>query len=242
MERTTIRGSAYHRRAMHDGFHHVKASPTPYPLSPGSTALVVIDMQLDFLAPQGWAGALGHDVTQLHPAIEPIATLLEAWRERGWPVMHTREVHVPDLSDCPPSQRQRAPRRKRIGDDGAMGRFLVDGEHGTGIIPELAPIEGELVIDKPGHGMFWATQLHAILQANCITHLVLTGASTELAVQSSLREAHDRGYVCLLVDDATESYDPAFKAATLAMIGTPRTMLGWHASSQAVLRALRQGF
>jgi len=225
---------------MRDGFLHVKAAPTPYPLSPGSTALVVIDMQLDFLAPRGYASGLGHDVTRLHPAIAPIAVLLDAWRTRGWPVMHTRESHAADLTDCPPMHRSRAPRRKRIGDDGPMGRFLVEGQHGTGIVPELAPLEGELVLDKPAHGMFWGTRLQEILQANCITHLVLTGASTETAVESSLREAHDRGYTCLLVADATESYDPALKAATLAMIGGARAMLGWHATSDALLHALRQ--
>ncbi len=223
---------------MRDGFFHVKASPTPYPLSPGSTALVVIDMQLDFLAPRGYASGLGHDVTRLHSAIQPIAELLDTWRTRGWPVLHTRESHAADLADLSTIQRERAPRRKRIGDDGPMGRFLVRGDHGTGIIPELAPIDGELVIDKPGHGMFWSTPLHDLLQRNCITHLVLTGSRTETAVESSLREAHDRGYACLVVEDATESYDPARKAATLSMIGSPRAMLGWHATSAALQRAL----
>jgi nicotinamidase-related amidase len=225
---------------MRDGYYHVKAQPSEYRLSPGSTALVVIDMQLDFLAPGGFGASLGNDVTRLHPAIVPIETLLDAWRTRGWPVMHTREAHKPDLSDCPPSKWARGPRRKKIGDDGPMGRILVAGERGTEIIPELAPTPGELVIDKPGKGMFWKTDVHEILQRNCITHLVFTGVTTEVCVQTSMREANDRGYECLLVEDATESYFPEFKAATLQMIAAQGAIVGWHATSQALLRALRQ--
>ena len=225
---------------MRDGYHHVKAQPSEYRLSPGNTALVVVDMQLDFLAPGGYATGLGHDVTRLHPAIAPIETLLDAWRTRGWPVMHTRETHKPDLSDVPPSKRTQAPRRKRIGDDGPMGRYLVAGERGAEIIPELAPWPGELVIDKPGKGMFWPTHLQEILQRNCITHLVFAGARTEASVQASMREATDRAYDCLLVSDATESYVPALKEATLAMIAAPGSGIGWHATSQALLKALRQ--
>jgi nicotinamidase-related amidase len=220
----------------------VKAQPSEYRLSPGNTALVVVDMQLEFLAPGGYGAAFGNDVTRLHPAIAPIQALLDAWRTRGWPVMHTRELHKPDLSDCPPGKRARGVRRKKIGDDGPMGRYLVAGEPGTEIIPELAPNPGELVVDKPGKGMFWGTtKLHEILQHNCITHLVFTGASTEAGVQTSMREANDRGYECLLVEDATGSCFPELKAATLAMIAAQGGNVGWHATSQALLRALRQG-
>ena len=223
---------------MRDGYHHVKAQPSEYRLSPGSTALVVIDMQLDFLAPGGFGASLGNDVTRLHPAIAPIETLLDAWRTHGWPVMHTREAHRPDLSDCPPAKRLRGAPGLRIGDAGPMGRLLVSGEPGADIIPALAPHPGELVIDKPGKGMFWATGLHETLQAGAITHLVFTGVTTEVCVQTSMREANDRGYECLLVEDATESYVPAFKAATLEMIAAQGAIVGWHAPSSALLASL----
>jgi nicotinamidase-related amidase len=225
---------------MRDGFIHVAARPAEYRLSPGSTALVVLDMQLDALAPQGHAAALGHDVTRLHSTIEPIAALLDAWRSRGWPVLHTREVHQADLAACPAWRLLRQPRRKRIGDDGPMGRYRVAGEYGSGLIPEVGPVDGELVVDKPGKGMFWATRLHETLTRNCITHLVLTGATADGSVQASLREADDRGYECLVVEDATESYRPELKAATLAQIASPNAAIGWHATSNALLRALRQ--
>lgn len=223
---------------MRDGYLKIRATPSIYSLSPGSTALVVIDMQRDFLQPGGFGASLGNDVTLLHAAIEPIAALLKAWRARGWPILHTREAHKPDLSDCPPSKRLRGPRRKRIGDDGALGRLLIAGELGAEIIPELAPLPGELVIDKPGKGMFWGTGLHEILQANVITHLVFTGVTTEVCVQTSMREANDRGYECLLVEDGTESYFPEFKAATLAMIAAQGAIVGWHTPSAALLARL----
>ena len=227
---------------MRDGHARVRATPSTYRLSPGSTALVVIDMQRDYLQPGGFGSALGNDVTLLHPAIAPIEALLEAWRGLGWPILHTREAHRADLSDCPPAKRLRGDAKLRIGDDGPLGRLLIAGELGTEIIPELAPRPGELVIDKPGKGMFWATGLHETLQANAITHLVFTGVTTEVGVQTSMREANDRGYECLLVEDATESYFPAYKAATLEMIAAQGAIVGWHAPSAEVLRALRRAY
>ena len=216
----------------------VPATPFPYPFVPGETALVVIDMQRDFVEPGGFGASLGNDVTLLHAAIEPIAKLLAVWRARGWPVVHTREAHRGDLSDCPPAKRLRGAPSLRIGDAGAMGRLLIRGEPGTAIIPALAPLTGELVIDKPGKGMFWSTGLHAMLQAQRVSHLVFTGVTTEVCVQTSMREANDRGYDCLLVEDATESYFPEFKAATLAMIAAQGAIVGWHAPSAALLAVL----
>ena len=216
----------------------VAAQPFDYALSPGRTALVVIDMQRDFVEPGGFGSSLGNDVTRLHSAIAPIAALLAAWRERGWRVLHTREAHRSDLSDCPPSKRTRGNPSLRIGDPGPMGRLLISGEPGADIIPALAPAAGEWVIDKPGKGMFWATGLHERLQADGITHLLFTGVTTEVCVQTSMREANDRGYECLLVEDGTESYFPEFKAAAIEMIRAQGAIVGWTAASAAVLRAL----
>ena len=195
-------------------------------------------MQRDFVEPGGFGASLGNDVTLLHTTIGPISTLLDAWRGRGWPIVHTRESHHADLSDCPPAKRLRGDPSLRIGDEGAMGRLLIRGEPGTSIIPALAPLAGELVIDKPGKGMFWATGLHETLQARGITHLVFTGVTTEVCVQTSMREANDRGYDCLIASDATESYFPEFKAAALAMVAAQGAIVGWHTQSAVLLGAL----
>ena len=216
----------------------VPATPFPYPFAPGKTALVVIDMQRDFVEPGGFGASLGNDVSLLESAVGPIAALLAAWRVRGWPVVHTREAHQADLSDCPPAKRLRGKPSLRIGDVGPMGRVLIAGEPGASIIPALAPHDGEIVIDKPGKGMFYATGLHEQLQARGISHLVFTGVTTEVCVQTSMREANDRGYECLLASDATASYFPEFKAATLAMIAAQGAIVGWHAPSAAVIAAL----
>ena len=216
----------------------IPATPFAYPFAPGHTALVVIDMQRDFVEPGGFGASLGNDVTRLHSAIAPIAALLAAWRARRWPIVHTRESHKDDLSDCPPAKRLRGEPTLRIGDPGPMGRLLIRGEPGTSIIPALAPQTGELVIDKPGKGMFWSTGLHEMLHAQGVTHLVFTGVTTEVCVQTSMREANDRGYTCLLVEDGTESYFPEFKAAALAMIAAQGAIVGWHAPSTALLAAL----
>ncbi len=216
----------------------IPATPFDYPFAAGTTALVVIDMQRDFIEPGGFGASLGNDVSRLVPAIAPIAALLTAWRARGWPVLHTREAHRADLSDCPPAKRLRGNPSLRIGDPGPMGRLLITGEPGTEIIAALAPAPGETVIDKPGKGMFWATGAHEGLQARGITHLVFTGVTTEVCVQTSMREANDRGYDCLIVEDATESYFPEFKAAALAMLTAQGAIVGWSATSQALLASL----
>src|SRR4051812_40534237 len=160
------------------------ATPFEYAFPAAGTALVVIDMQRDFIEPGGFGASLGNDVSRLEPAIAPIAALLAAWRARGWPVVHTREAHKADLSDCPPSKRMRGNPRLRIGDVGPMGRVLIAGEPGVEIVEALAPAPGEIVVDKPGKGMFWATDLHETLQARGIGHLVFTGVTTEVCVQT----------------------------------------------------------
>jgi nicotinamidase-related amidase len=218
----------------------VHARPFAFHLEPGRTALVVIDMQRDFVEPGGFGASLGNDVTRLHGAIAPIAALLAAWRARGWPVLHTRECHRADLSDCPRAKRERGNPSLRIGDPGPMGRLLVAGEPGADIIPALQPWGGEWVVDKPGKGMFWGTGLHERLRSAGISHLVFTGVTTEVCVQTSMREANDRGYDCLLVEDATESYFPEFKRAAIEMIVAQGGIVGWCAPSAALLQALAQ--
>lgn len=205
----------------------VPARPYPYRLDPDHVALVVIDMQRDFIEQGGFGDSLGNDVSRLAAIIPATARLIALFRERGWPVVHTREAHLPDLSDCPPAKIRRGSPSLHIGEHGAMGRLLVRGEPGNQIVPELAPRPGEPVIDKPGKGMFWATGLHELLRARDITHLVFAGVTTEVCVQTSMREANDRGYECLLIEDATESYFPEFKAATIDMIVAQGGIVGW---------------
>ena len=205
----------------------VAARPYPYELDPARTALVVIDMQRDFIERGGFGDSLGNDVSRLAAIIPATARLIALFRAQGWPIIHTREAHRPDLSDCPPSKIRRGNPNLKIGDTGAMGRLLVAGEPGNDIVHDLAPHEGELVIDKPGKGMFWATDLHERLQALGITHLVFAGVTTEVCVQTSMREANDRGYECLLIEQATESYFAQFKSATIEMIVAQGGIVGW---------------
>lgn len=216
----------------------VDAKPFAFDFELAHTALVIIDMQRDFVEPGGFGETLGNDVTRLQAIVPTCRRVLDAWRAAGGWVLHTREAHRPDLSDCPPAKRQRGSPTLRIGDTGPMGRILVAGEPGNQIVPALAPIDGELVIDKPGKGMFWATGLHETLQARAITHLVFMGVTTEVCVQTSMREANDRGYDGLLVEDGTESYFPEYKAAALSMITAQGAIVGWSAPSAALLAAL----
>jgi biuret amidohydrolase len=216
----------------------VPALPYPFPFTPGETALIVIDMQRDFIEPGGFGDVLGNDVSTLKAAIEPVARLLTLFRAKGWPVIHTRESHLPDLSDCPPAKRLRGKPGLRIGDQGPMGRILVRGEPGNGIVDPCTPIAGEIEIDKPGKGAFYRTDLQLILERKGVTHLVFAGVTTEVCVQTSMREANDRGYECLVVEEATESYFPAFKQATLAMIRAQGGIVGWTATLADVERAL----
>jgi nicotinamidase-related amidase len=204
----------------------VAAEPFAYSFPPDGVALIVIDMQRDFVEPGGFGETLGNDVARLQAIVPTVGRLIGLFRAAGWPVIHTREGHKPDLSDCPPAKRLRGNPTLRIGDAGPMGRILIHGEPGHGIVPELAPLPGELVIDKPGKGSFYATGLGDFLKAKKITHLVVAGVTTEVCVQTTMREANDRGYECLLVSDATESYFADFKTATIAMITAQGGIVG----------------
>lgn len=217
----------------------IAAEPYAFALEPDACALLVIDMQRDFLEPGGFGESLGNNVGRLRQAIPPLQRLLTAWRDRGWPVLHTREGHAPDLADLTLAKRFRGQPARPIGSAGPMGRILVRGEAGHEIIPELAPHEGELVIDKPGKGAFWATDLHALLQRDGIRQLVVTGVTTEVCVHTTVREANDRGYDCLVLSDCTASYFPEFHAAGLAMIKAQGGIFGWVGRSEHLLGALR---
>ena len=205
----------------------VPARPYPYEFDPTHTALVVIDMQRDFIETGGFGDSLGNDVSRLEAIVPTTARLIGLFRTNHWPIIHTREAHKPDLSDCPPSKIRRGNPSLHIGEVGTMGRLLVAGEPGNQIVDALRPVDGELVIDKPGKGMFWATGLHERLQGLGITHLIFAGVTTEVRVQTSMREANDRGYECLLIEDATESYFPQFKQATIEMIVAQGGIVGW---------------
>ena len=217
------------------GMLRIAAVPYAYDCVPERTALVVIDMQRDFIEPGGFGAALGNDVAQLARIVPTVAALLAFARGRNMLVVHTRESHLPDLSDCPPAKRLRGDPGLRIGDSGAMGRILVRGEPGNQIVAELAPLAGEIVIDKPGKGAFYATGLQAMLDEHRISHLLLAGVTTEVCVQTTMREANDRGYECLLVEDAAASYFPVFHEATVAMISAQGGIVGWTAPLEAVL-------
>ncbi|MFS8806106.1 cysteine hydrolase [Synechococcus sp. R6-10] len=217
----------------------IPALPYEYEVpSLSQLALVIIDMQRDFLEPGGFGEMLGNDVTQLGSIVPTLEELLDFCRQKGLTIIHTLEGHQPDLSDCPPSERKRGKGSLTIGDEGPMGRILIRGEPGNAIIPELAPIAGEIVIPKPGKGAFYATELQAILQKRGITHLLFTGVTTEVCVQTTMREANDRGYECLLVEDCTASYFPEFKQATLEMIRAQGGIIGWTSSAQNIQKAL----
>jgi len=219
---------------------HVRAQPYDFAFDPASCALVIIDMQRDFLEPGGFGAMLGNDVSLLRPAIAANRRLLEAWRRARLPVLHTREGHRPDLADLPPAKQARGRGTARIGDAGPMGRILVRGEPGHDIVPELAPLPGEPVIDKPGKGAFHATDLHAILQARGITQLVVTGVTTEVCVNTTVREANDRGYDCLVVAECCGSYFPEFHEAGLRMIAAQGGIFGWVGHLDDVLLTLPQ--
>ncbi len=214
------------------------ALPFPFAFDPATTALIVIDMQRDFIEPGGFGAALGNDVAPLQAIVPTVARLIAGARAAGLPVIHTRECHRPDLSDCPPAKRLRGAPALRIGDAGPMGRILIAGEPGAAIVPALAPLPDEIVIDKPGKGAFHATPLADHLARLGTRTLIFAGVTTEVCVQTTMREANDRGFDCLLAEDATESYFPAFKAATLAMIRAQGAIVGWTATTDALLEAL----
>jgi nicotinamidase-related amidase len=216
----------------------IPAQPFPFPYQRETLALIVIDMQRDFIEPGGFGASLGNDVTLLQAIVPATARLIAAFRAAGLPVIHTRECHKPDLSDLPAAKRDRGNPALRIGDPGPMGRILIAGEAGAAIIPELAPVPAEIVIDKPGKGAFYATDLAVHLARLGTRQLVFAGVTTEVCVQTTMREANDRGFDCLLAEDATESYFPAFKAATLDMIRAQGAIVGWTATVAQIEGAL----
>ena len=217
----------------------VKALPFPLDFPPARTAMVVIDMQRDFIEPGGFGATLGNDVSLLKKIVPTVGRLIDAFRTARLPIIHTRECHKPDLSDLPTAKHRRGKPSMRIGDPGPMGRILIAGEPGADIIPELAARPGEIVLDKPGKGAFYATPLSQILAENKITHLVFAGVTTEVCVQTTMREANDRGFDCLLAEDATESYFPEYKKAAVEMIRAQGAIVGWTASVDQIAKALR---
>lgn len=223
-----------------DAIVTIPARPGPIDLDLAHTALVIIDMQRDFLLPGGFGETLGNDVGQLQRVVEPLMGLLAAAREAGMLVVHTREGHLPDLSDCPPAKLNRGAPSKRIGDPGAFGRILIRGEYGHDIIDELAPTADEVVIDKPGKGAFHATDLGAVLATRGITQLLITGVTTEVCVHTTTREANDRGYECVVVSDCVGSYFPEFHRVGLEMVVAQSGIFGWTAPSDALIAVLTE--
>ncbi|MDY6808019.1 MAG: cysteine hydrolase [Actinomycetota bacterium] len=216
----------------------IAAQPAPLDLDIARTALVIIDMQRDFLLPGGFGESLGNDVTLLQRVVAPLAQLLAVARSAGMLVIHTREGHLPDLSDCPPAKLNRGAPSQRIGDPGVYGRILIRGEYGHDIVDELAPVDGEVVIDKPGKGAFYATDLDAVLAERGITQLLVTGVTTEVCVHTTTREANDRGFECVVVSDCVGSYFPEFQRVGLEMVAAQGGIFGWTAPSGVLIAAL----
>lgn len=217
----------------------ISAQPYDYEIpNLDRVALIIIDMQRDFLESGGFGEALGNDLSQLQQIVPTLKRILEVFRDRGLLIFHTLEGHQSDLSDCPPSKLKRGKNQLKIGDLSNMGRILILGEPGNDIIPELQPLPDEIVISKPGKGAFYQTDLESWLQQKKITHLIFTGVTTEVCVQTTMREANDRGYECLLVEDATASYFPEFKQSTLEMVRAQGGIVGWTTTSEQIIQAL----
>ncbi len=221
------------------GTLQVKAEPYEFQFEPRSAALVIIDMQRDFVDRGGFGEALGNDVSLLRKAVPPTQRVLAACREAGIAVIHTREGHRADLSDLPPSKKARGRLKAGIGDPGPMGRILVRGEYGHDIIDELKPAAGEPVIDKPGKGAFYATDFDSVLKSRGVRQLIVCGVTTEVCVNTTVREANDRGYDCLVLEDCVGSYFPEFQKAGLAMIKAQGGIFGWVGRSDDFITALK---
>ena len=216
-----------------------QAEPYALNFDPDRTALLIIDMQRDFLEPGGFGEMLGNDVSLLRTTIEPCRQVLDAARAAGLAVIHTREGHRPDLMDAPASKLSRGKLKTGIGDAGPMGRVLVRGEPGHDIIPELAPAAGEPVVDKPGKGAFYETDLDLLLNNRGIETLIVCGVTTEVCVHTTVRQANDRGYECLVVADCVGSYFPEFQRIGLEMIKAQGGIFGWVTDSAEVLAGLK---
>ena len=216
----------------------VNAEPYEYEFETPTTALLMIDFQRDFVDPGGFGEALGNDVSLLRRAVPHAERVLKAARRGGLLIVHTREGHRADLTDCPPSKKARGRLTAGIGDSGPMGRILVRGEDGHDIVKELYPEPGEPVVDKPGKGAFFATDLDGILKHRGIRHLVVCGVTTEVCVHTTVREANDRGYDCLVLEDCVASYFPEFHRSALAMIKAQGGIFGWVSDSRRFLEAL----
>jgi nicotinamidase-related amidase len=216
----------------------VEARPYSFTFDPATTALIVIDMQRDFMEPGGFGETLGNDVSLLRTTIAPTAALLSAFRAAGITIIHTREGHQPDLSDLPDAKLNRGNPTLKIGDEGPKGRILIVGEEGQDIVDELKPAPGEAVIDKPGKGAFYATNFGDLLAEKGIKSLLFAGVTTEVCVHTTVREANDRGYECLVLSDCCGSYFPEFHTMALDMIAAQGGIFGWVAPSTAVLEAL----
>ncbi len=216
----------------------INARPYGFAFEPASTALLLIDFQRDFLEEGGFGSSLGNDVSLLRAALVPARKVLDAARAASLFVVHTREGHRPDLADAPQAKLRRGNAPLRIGERGALGRLLVRGEPGHGIVAEVAPREGEPVIDKPGKGAFYATDLDTLLRVRGIRFLLVAGVTTEVCVHSTVREANDRGLDCLVVEDAVASYFPEFQRVALEMIRAQGGIFGWTAPASSVVSAL----